>query len=85
MPKIEEAVENYVLPDGALCLTKHGWTTALEEVQIQMDPSMELDEALRILWQQHHGLLGEGGIVFKSKGRDPFYRGFIVFEPTPSV
>lgn len=81
MPKIEQAAEDYTLPDGALCLTKHGWTSTLEEVQIQMDPGMRIDEALRLLWQQHHGLLGEGDIVFKEKGRDPFHRGFIVFEP----
>lgn len=85
MPKIEEIGEDYTLPQGALCLSKNGWLPVLEEVQIQMDPGMKLDEALKIIWKQHEGLLGEGDLIFKAKGQDPLYRGFIVFEPADPV
>lgn len=81
MPKIEQVAEDYELPEGGLCLGKNGWLPTLEEVQIQMPPGMQLSEALEALWAQHQGLLGEGEVIFKEKGKDPFHRGYVVFEP----
>lgn len=83
MPRIEPAPENYALPDGGLCFGKVGWTPELEEVVIQIN-GLSIDEALKHLWAQHHGLLGEGDIVFKVLDQK-MLRGYVVFEPAPAV
>ena len=81
MPKVEAAPQNYELPEGGLCFGKVGWSPVLEEVVIQIN-GLSIEEAMTHIWNNHHGLLGEGDIVFKVLDQATL-RGYVVFEPDP--
>jgi hypothetical protein len=81
-------LDDYTLPDDALCRSQNGWGKQLYRVTVVIQQG-DMPQFLDRVWQQEGGLLGEGELVFITDqpegeqaptGRS--YRGYLVFQPT---